>query len=371
MDRIIHVNEPPLAEAGTESILECVNTYDDLTIPFDASKSSDANNDPLSYIWDFGDGQSTQGAQVTHRFTDVGKYDVKLIVKDGSNIGCGAGVDFVSVRIDRAPIADAGMEGCGCAGESLVFDGTNSQTDTKGTLLANWNFGDGKSAQGLKVTHAYDKPGKYQALLKVTNELNAKCAPSEDKKDVLINTPPQVKLKAASSSCLGDAVTFEAIADDADADVLEYYWSFGDGEIARTGSKVTHQYNQGGTYNVTVIVDDKKGCSCSTATATTQIKINTPPIADAGANLSCCVGAPTEFNASASTDPDGEPLTYSWDFGDGTKAVGVITSHAYQKGGSYNVSVTIDDNSATSCSKSTVGFSAQVNSSPVPVISVK
>ena len=70
-------------------------------------------------------------------------------------------------------------------------------------------------------------------------------------------------------------------------------------------------------------------------------------------------------------DPDGDRLNYVWDFGDSTTAEGPVTSHTYTKGGSYNVTVTVDDGSGTECASSTSGFVASANSAPVPVIKVK
>ncbi len=51
------------------------------------------------------------------------------------------------------------------------------------------------------------------------------------------------------------------------------------------------------------------------------------------------------FDASASTDPDGDPLTFGWDFGDGTAltAVGPLATHTYQDGGSFHVSLRVAD----------------------------
>ena len=198
------------------------------------------------------------------------------------------------------------------------------------------------------------------------------CPPSRDSRVVTVNSTPTVSINALDAVCLGNKVNFDASsAMDSDGDTLEYYWSFGDGSILRAGPKVTHEYKQGGTYRVSVIVDDGRGSTCSTATAQASIKVNTPPVADAGPNLSCCVDRTTEFNASASTDPDGDHLSYTWDFGDGTNTSGAVVHHTYTKSGSYNVSLNIDDNSETACSKSTAGFSAGVNASPVPVINIK
>jgi N-acetylneuraminic acid mutarotase len=49
------------------------------------------------------------------------------------------------------------------------------------------------------------------------------------------------------------------------------------------------------------------------------------------------------FDASASTDPDGDPLTYQWDFGDGNTSTVAAPNHAYENDGTYSVSLTISD----------------------------
>jgi parallel beta-helix repeat protein len=58
---------------------------------------------------------------------------------------------------------------------------------------------------------------------------------------------------------------------------------------------------------------------------------NLPPVADCGADKLSCenVGAPVQFDASASFDPDGTIVSYQWDFGDGTTGSGVSPKHTY------------------------------------------
>jgi PKD repeat protein len=53
----------------------------------------------------------------------------------------------------------------------------------------------------------------------------------------------------------------------------------------------------------------------------------------------------SEFDAGASSDPDGAIVSYSWDFGDGTAASGVTASHTYSTPGIYLVTLTVIDNS--------------------------
>ena len=371
-EHTIHVNEPPIAEAGDAEILKCVSDDNDMMIAFDGSQSSDINNDNLTYLWDFGDGQKAAGPKANHKYAQLGNYDAKLIVKDETNKDCATAVDFVAVRLNKASRANAGEDVLTCKGETVNFDGSQSTIYKKGTITARWIFGDGESADTLKATHSYSKPGKYQASLSIEDKLNAMCPVSTDTRIVIVNSPPTVSLTALDSACLGSTVQFDASsATDPDGDKLKFHWTFGDGTSLVDGAKVTHEYKQGGNYRVSVIVDDGVNSLCSNATASKNIKINSPPVADAGANSACCVDMVTEFNAQASSDPDTDKLTYTWDFGDGTTGDGQLTKHAYRESGSYNVTLTVDDESETTCSKSTAGFVAHVNSTPVPVINVR
>jgi len=79
---------------------------------------------------------------------------------------------------------------------------------------------------------------------------------------------------------------------------------------------------------------------------------NSPPTAEFSSPSSANTNKVVNFDASASYDSDGSIIKYNWDFGDGTTATGVITSHAYDNEGEYVVTLTVMDNRATSDSVS-------------------
>ena len=70
---------------------------------------------------------------------------------------------------------------------------------------------------------------------------------------------------------------------------------------------------------------------------------NRPPEAKFSYENGLCGGPDVQFSAADSFDPDGDSLTYSWDFGDGTTAEGVNVSHSYTNLDSATVTLTVSD----------------------------
>ena len=76
-------------------------------------------------------------------------------------------------------------------------------------------------------------------------------------------------------------------------------------------------------------------------------------------NLSC------SFDASGSSDPDGDALAYAWNFGDGSTGSSVTVSHTYASGGKYAVTLTVtDEHGATDTASQNVTVSAPPNQPP-------
>lgn len=80
-------------------------------------------------------------------------------------------VDYDADSTDWAPVAEAGKTYHGSVGEEITFDGSDS-CDAEGNIESwHWDFGDGSSSEGEKVTHSYDNRGIYTVSLNVTDEI--------------------------------------------------------------------------------------------------------------------------------------------------------------------------------------------------------
>jgi outer membrane protein OmpA-like peptidoglycan-associated protein len=79
---------------------------------------------------------------------------------------------------------------------------------------------------------------------------------------------------------------------------------------------------------------------------------NRPPVCRLTVPAQGQAGEAVTLDASGSSDPDGDPLSYTWDFGDGTPPARTTTprtTHSYARVGGYAVKVTVDDGKGGSC----------------------
>jgi PKD repeat protein len=90
------------------------------------------------------------------------------------------------------------------------------------------------------------------------------------------------------------------------------------------------------------VTDARGATSTDTVTASpTAPQVNHAPVAHA--TTTGCTDLSCTFDASASNDPDGDTLTYAWDFGDGSQGTGANPTHAYKSSGSKTVTLTVTD----------------------------
>ncbi|MDJ0807552.1 MAG: PKD domain-containing protein [Gammaproteobacteria bacterium] len=253
---------------------------------------------------------------------------------------------------DDPPVADAGADVSGTVGVAIDFDGRGSTDD--GTIVDYaWNFGDGGTANGDRVSYTYSSAGTYTVTLTVTDDIGQT---GSDTAIATIDPPPAAPTADAGgpyTGIAGQAVAFDGSGStDSDGNIVSYAWDFGDGTTG-SGVSPSHTYASAGTYNVTLTVTDNDGLTDSAATTATIDPPPAAPTADAGGPYTGIAGQAVAFDGSGSTDSDGNIVSYAWDFGDGTTGSGVSPSHTYASAGTYNVTLTVTDNDGLTDSAAT------------------
>ena len=114
----------------------------------------------------------------------------------------------------------------------------------------------------------------------------------------------------------------------------------------------TVQISRSGYVTETRTATVSAGLTTTVDVTLTPISTNQPPVASfTHSPTSPVAGVSVDFNATASSDPDGSIVSYSWDFGDGGTASGAVVTHAFATNGAYSVTLTVTDNEGASDSE--------------------
>ena len=166
-------------------------------------------------------------------------------------------------------------------------------------------------------------------------------------KSGLPNQPPIARgTISKSQATVNETISFDASqSSDPDGQITQYRWEFGDGSSSNQ-SVTTHAYSQPGTYTVRITVTDNQG---ATGQAQGQVTVtgqpNQSPIARATlSKTQARVNESISFDASTSSDPDGQITQYLWNFGDGTTSNQRTAAHAYAQAGNFTYTLTVTDN---------------------------
>jgi len=173
----------------------------------------------------------------------------------------------------------------------------------------------------------------------------------------------------------GEPVSFDGSSSvDPDGEVVSYGWDFdGDGKIDATGKTASYAFSSIGGHDISLTVTDDDGNS-DTMTKTIEVGPSVgdtqgfrPPIADFSyVPQAPEPGDPVFFDGSSSVDPDGEVVSYGWDFdGDGETDLTVQTaSYTFASSGEYPVSLTVTDDDGNS---DTITYTVEVGEGePLP-----
>ncbi|RLF62089.1 MAG: hypothetical protein DRN33_05970, partial [Thermoplasmata archaeon] len=433
-------------------------------VVFTATVKENGDN-KFYYKFDFGDGDTTEllydedgDGKVTakHSYSERGTYEAKVSIYDDSNQKLS---ESLPVEVDVHTIrVDIGGPYYGWANETVEFHADIRGIPSGGWVLirAEWEFGDGCTANGIDVTHVYtegDPDGKVYHVnftlevftynhVTVEKSTNATIYSGEKHYPTAVINPSDIEVLPgsviqfdASGSLPGEGRTIEkyewkvwpddmaterwheggptftyafsprgsdypylyvvwvrvtndqGLQDCASASVLvtkikavidapevatdiedivfsgarsspnpykevkSWYWDFGDGNS--TGGDcpyyavVTHRYADDGYYFVKLRVRDTGG---NEDTKIKRIYVrNVPPTAEFRADpLVTVIGDTVAFNDS-SFDLDGYILGRIWRFGDGSVARGENVTHVYSKSGFYTVQLEVMDDDGDKC----------------------
>lgn len=308
-----------------------------------------------SYVWNFGDGNTSTLANPTHVYAVDGFYDVTLSVTNN----CGTETIMNTIAVFTAPSADfIASPTTGCPSLTVNFQDQSSPN----TMTWAWSFPGGTpSTSSLQnPTVVYTAPGTYGVTLTASNP-----AGNDVETRTAFITVGSTPTANFTSSVNGSTVTFTSTSTNPPGSgALLYQWDFGDGNSS-TDPNPTHTYSAGGNYNVTLIVTNL----CGSNTKTQVVNIALPPVASfTGTPTAGCTPLTVEFTSTSQG-----ASTYSWSFPGGTPSTSTAQNPTvvYNTVGSFNVSLTAtnsagsntatQNNYITTNTTATAGFTSSVS----------
>jgi hypothetical protein len=270
-----------------------------------------------------GDGIYTLRVFFTERAPGTVRLQVSATFRAGDKRITSA-VALIPVVAPTPPVANAGPDQTVMIGQTVTLDGSGS-TDADGDPLQyRWSFvvrptGSHATLSNPTLVHptfVADRPGTYIVQL-IVNDGKVNSVP-DTVTITTSNTLPVANAGLDQTIAVGATVTLDGSqSSDVDGDPLLFTWSF---TQVPSGSHATLSdpaavhpafvADKEGTYVVQLIVNDGFGKSApATVTITTQ---NSRPVANAGPAQTVFVGTTVTLDGSASSDVDGDPLTFRW-----------------------------------------------------------
>jgi PKD repeat protein len=232
-----------------------------LTLPGANVSFNNTSSNATSYIWDFGDGNTSADLHPTHTYTSTGKYTLKLIAQ---NTSCGNDTlvlsNFIRVK-DNSPVAAFSVPtSTTCNGGTVAFQNTSDNA-----LSYEWNFvgGTPNTSTDKDPIISYAQSGNYSVQLVITG-IGGKSDTILKQITVSVLNGPVADYSTINQ---GKVVVFT----NASKNGVTYNWDFGDGATSSSQSPF-HDYKTDGIYTATLIVSNG---NCSD-TISKQIIVGSP-----------------------------------------------------------------------------------------------
>ena len=278
----------------------------------------------MTYLWNFGNGDTAVAENPDYYYFAPGTYSVSLSVKSDS--GC---TDQYNKNITVYSLPNVAFDVNNvCLYDSAMF--INNSSIQSGNLTYLWHFGNNSSSTMENPKNLYDTAGTYDVELITTS--GGMCSDSLTKPLVIFPVPqPDFD---AENICDGELATFNNYTTIASGNIANFLWDFGDGSNS-VQENPTQQYLNPGTYNVTLSVTSNNGCAADT---TKTFTVDNVPVANFTI-YNVCDNEPVN-PSNLSTIEQGS-MTYRWDFGDGDSSIVPAPNHLYNSPGIYRVNLIV------------------------------
>ena len=318
----------PIADFYADATVACSG---ELQTQFINNSQADGSS---SYVWDFGDGGSSEDKNPQHLYSQQGSYSVKMIAYDRHQCS-----DTITrnnyILITKVTASFTASKDTICPDEPVVF---SNQSTLANSFL--WQFGDGNSSTQKEPTHRYSEAGDYEIMLIASN--SQACS---DTSYSYINVE-RVEAGYETSSYFSCQTPIDVQYYNRSKNAVSYQWKFGNG-FTSNGHEPVNTYNDVGFFSLHLEATSKHGCRDSYVADTCMrivkpLALFTPNNWVEANDLKSCVPLAVQFqNKSKYNTRFDEIARWDWDFGDGNISTQVNPAHTFETVGNFLVQLSI------------------------------
>ena len=283
---------------------------------------------PNTWLWDFGNGNSSVLKNPTAIYSSPGVYDVTLTTSNSITNDSKSYNGLINVF--NSPISEFTINSLvnGCM--PLLVDFEDISLTNNSIVNWQWDFGDGGASSSQNPIYDYTSDGNFSVSLIVTDANGCQSLSTQLNSIDVYKMPVANFLADISFSCNPtELVTFTNNT----LGLANYSWIFGDG-ITSNLVNPSHNYALG-VYSVSLIAN--VGTCIDTFVRNNYIEIGAELNSDFIADVSSgCENLLVNFSDITSNNPD----SWFWEFGDGGTSVLQNPSHLYLDEGVYDVNLT-------------------------------
>ena len=302
--------------------------------PLEVQFTDISTGNPVSWQWEFGDGDISSEQNPVHTYQTAGIFSVTLTISGSCGIDVDTRTNLIIVGSVSGPVAEFnGNPGAGFAPLDVEFENLSTGDPTSFA----WEFGDGGSSSDENPNHTYNNSGIYTPSLLVSNANGADL----EIKTNLINVDSGGELPApdfTANPLVGPEPLNVQFTDESTGNIDSWGWDFGDGVTSSLQNPV-HEYINEGFYNVRLTISGSDG-------EASEKKADFIEILAPGEDVVAVFDASPQtgnapFTVHFFDNSNGEVSDYIWDFGDSEVSTEQNPVHTYETLGSYDVTLVI------------------------------
>ena len=295
----------------------------------------------ISYVWNFGNGDTSHAINPSYFYHSTGTYNVKLNINTTKN--CKDSITYNAlIKVVKSPIAIINLtDSVLCKPASFVFTGSQQQPDTSAIAYWEWSFGNSNTSVSQNPpAQIFNNSGTFINRLAIIN--SSGCVDTAFRTVVV---PFTDSLKAGfrvnkSVFCDSATISFTDTSKKSIPGSFIYEWNFGDNSPVSNSINPTHFYGIPGAYTVKLKIISSIGCVDSVV-KTNFIQVVQPKPSIGLQDTVQCI--PARFTFTGSVVPDTFAITsWNWTFGNGaTSNVQNPPLQVFSTSGLFNNTLTV------------------------------